>query len=373
MSENPKYLKKGDLERLDKFIQDSLDKYFYVKAWDDLYKNTGKNHKKIISDKSTIPDLVIFNQGFNKLDCFYYPNMKKGKIKFPRTLFVLKPKKIKDYNPSSSNMELDSKNKEEQKEKEKEETFQFKSIPKEIENKFIGDKQLKENKLFNELKDFMKDNKDDKPKVLLVKENVKNDNEDKRKSKNNNYWGNQKNKFNNPYTNILNNYNDYYQKMFQNMQYQNFINRQMKVNNKFNNNSNISNNKMNQGTEKRLVYEDDKNINLNINNNDIESIKFYSKDGEQNKDIPDYIRKMEEFLRKNMTERIWIVFNEKTGLVRNYNNEELYYLLNIILKNGEIKHNTIDCKKFYDIADVYVAPKEIFEILERVFQKKLNE
>ena len=372
MSENQKYLKKEDLERLDKFIQESLDKYFYVKAWDDLYKNTGKNHKEIISDRSTIPDLVIYNKGFNKLDCFNYPNIKKTKIKFPRTLFILKPKKIKEYNPSSSYIELKSKKEEEQKEKEKEkeEIFEFKSIPKEIENKFIGKEQPESNKLLNELNDFLKNDKDDKPKVELVKEKDKNDNPDKKKNDNNNLIK-QKNKFNILNMNALNNYNNYYQKMYQNMQYQNYINMRMNAYNKLNNNKqNLPNNLINKETEKKLISENNNNINPNINKNNNESLKYYTNESSNNGELPDYVQKLEEFMRNNMTERIWILLNVKNGFVRSYNNEELYYLLNIILKNDEIKNYTIDCNKFNQLADVLVAPHEIFAILKKILNKE---
>ena len=366
MSENLKYLKKEDLNKLDEFIQESLDKYYYVKAWDQLYNNTGKNHKDIISDKSTIPDLVIYNKGFNKLDCFYYPKVTKEKVKFPRKLFILKPKKLKQYDPSSAIININSKIQKEKKEEKKEEIFEFKSIPKEIENKFIGDNKPEENKLLSELNDFMKNDKDDKPKVEVIKEEEKNDNGNQ--NKNNNYY-NQRNKFNIP---NMNNSNDYYLKVFQNIHYQNLINQHMRANNNLNKNntSNISNSPMNKEPEIKPISGNANNINTNINvkNNMTDSMKYYSKEGDdENKEIQSYMQNMEEFMRNNMVERIWIVFNEKNRLVRKYNNEELYYLLNIILKTDEIKNNSI---YFYKFPDVFVPPQEIFDILKKIFQKK---
>ena len=44
---------------LDDFIQNSLDKYFFVEPWKKLYDNTSIFSKYIISNKSTIPDLII--------------------------------------------------------------------------------------------------------------------------------------------------------------------------------------------------------------------------------------------------------------------------------------------------------------------------
>ena len=53
-----------NFKKLDSFIQNCLDKYFYVEPWKKLYERTGSLHKDIISDKSTIPDLIIYNKTF---------------------------------------------------------------------------------------------------------------------------------------------------------------------------------------------------------------------------------------------------------------------------------------------------------------------
>ena len=86
-------------KELDLFIQNSLDKYFFVEPWKKLYERTGKVHRDIISDKSTIPDLIIYNKTFNKSDCFIESN-KRSFVKFPRMRFILRPKHKKEYNPS---------------------------------------------------------------------------------------------------------------------------------------------------------------------------------------------------------------------------------------------------------------------------------
>ena len=59
-----------NFKEFDLFIQSCLDKYFYAEPWKKLYERTGKLHRDIISDKSTIPDLIIYNKTFNKSDCF---------------------------------------------------------------------------------------------------------------------------------------------------------------------------------------------------------------------------------------------------------------------------------------------------------------
>ena len=93
------YSRFKNYKELDIFIQNSLDKYFYVEPWKKLYERTGKLHRDIISDKSTIPDLIIYNKTFNKSDCFI-GSKEKSYIKFPRMRFILRPKYKKEYNPT---------------------------------------------------------------------------------------------------------------------------------------------------------------------------------------------------------------------------------------------------------------------------------
>ena len=88
----------NNFRELDLFIQNSLNKYFYVEPWQKLYDRTGKLHRDIISDKSTIPDLIIYNKTFNKSECFLESSVKTY-IKFPRMRFILRPKYKKEYNP----------------------------------------------------------------------------------------------------------------------------------------------------------------------------------------------------------------------------------------------------------------------------------
>ena len=88
-------------EQLDLFIKKSLDKFFFVEPWKKLYDRAGELHRDIISDKSIIPDLIIYNKAFNKVDC-YFDCKKKLVINYPRKRFQLKPKYKKEYNPSST-------------------------------------------------------------------------------------------------------------------------------------------------------------------------------------------------------------------------------------------------------------------------------
>ena len=88
-------------EQLDLFIQKSLDKFFFVDPWKKLYDRAGELHRDIISDKSIIPDLIIYNKAFNKVE-WYFDCKKKLVINYPRKRFQLKPKYKKEYNPSST-------------------------------------------------------------------------------------------------------------------------------------------------------------------------------------------------------------------------------------------------------------------------------
>jgi hypothetical protein len=68
---------------LDDFIQKSLDKYAFAEPLDEMYEATGVFSKFIVSNKSAIPDLVIWNKKFNKNECFYEAGSKEYNP-FPR-------------------------------------------------------------------------------------------------------------------------------------------------------------------------------------------------------------------------------------------------------------------------------------------------
>lgn len=78
----------SDHKALDDFIQNSLEKYKFVDPTEEMYLTTGVYSKYIISNKSAIPDLVIWNKKFNKNDCFYDTTSKEYSG-FPRYLLIL--------------------------------------------------------------------------------------------------------------------------------------------------------------------------------------------------------------------------------------------------------------------------------------------
>ena len=73
----------------DRNIQYFLNRYKHYDENPEYAKNIGENENLIISHKSTIPDLVIYNKVFNKNECFYEAN-KKEKNYFPRQQYYIR-------------------------------------------------------------------------------------------------------------------------------------------------------------------------------------------------------------------------------------------------------------------------------------------
>ena len=378
MSTKKKYLKEEDLKKFDEFIQESLNKYFYVEAWDKLYSITKKDSYDIISDNSTIPDLVIYNKSFNKNDCFLYSNKKNKYIKFPRVQFLLRPKKIKYYNPSNT-----YEDKKEEKDLEFLKPFEFKSIPKEIEEKYNNinknNKSENNNVIFDELKDFMKsdNDKDNEIKVKLIKDdeqkeidnkekgdinNNKNNENKKRKYSNNNNKNVEKNKFDAPInmkninynTNInnmvYNNYLMYQNLLFKNIQFQN---------------NNINNLKMNDINNNKNNNDITKNNNANNNMN---SMSLYYNNNNENKNIEfeKIINNIDELINKNENNRNWKVIDLRNNtIVYKFNSEELFIFLKTIINNKEDKNFFIGDSD----TDILFNPIKIYEDLKIKYQK----
>jgi hypothetical protein len=76
-------------KKLDKFIQNCLNKFKFVEVKSDIYSKVEKDKNSIISHKSTIPDLVIWNKPFNKNECFDMKDLNKYN-KYPRIPFYLR-------------------------------------------------------------------------------------------------------------------------------------------------------------------------------------------------------------------------------------------------------------------------------------------
>ena len=90
-------IKPENLKHLDDFIQCCLNEYKKVDPKPEFYTVTGDLKDYIISHKSTIPDLVIYNKTFNKNACFYGANMTNFTF-YPRYLYYIRMKKQRNNN-----------------------------------------------------------------------------------------------------------------------------------------------------------------------------------------------------------------------------------------------------------------------------------
>ena len=113
-SQSKKILTKKDLTKLDEFIQQCLNMFKFVDPREEFYEATGKEKDLIISHKSTIPDLVIWNKTFNKNECFEEANTKKPN-NFPRFQFFLRIKSTKSEKDKKKEKKNEKKEKKEKK------------------------------------------------------------------------------------------------------------------------------------------------------------------------------------------------------------------------------------------------------------------
>ena len=100
-------------KKLDKFIQNCLNKFKFVEVKSEIYSKVGNDKNSIISHKSTIPDLVIWNKPFNKNECF--ENMKdlNKYNKYPRIPFYLRLNNKEEKNKNKNYISTQEKTKDE--------------------------------------------------------------------------------------------------------------------------------------------------------------------------------------------------------------------------------------------------------------------
>ena len=146
-----------NFSKFDNFIQKCLDCYTIVDPLQEYYNITGKYSKYLISNKSNIPDLVIYNNTFNKNDCFY-DYYGRNYNTFPRVKFNInmksknKIKVVKEENNFENNEKKLNNNNEEKNEKEKyneDKKEKSKDEKNEIRNENINEIKKKENGLIN--------------------------------------------------------------------------------------------------------------------------------------------------------------------------------------------------------------------------------
>ncbi len=79
------------MKHFDDFIQKCLDLYEIVPPLQEYFAIAGKYAKYLLTNKNTIPDLVIYNSKFNINYCFFDYHG-RGYNKFPRVKFILNSK-----------------------------------------------------------------------------------------------------------------------------------------------------------------------------------------------------------------------------------------------------------------------------------------
>ena len=147
-----------DLTKLDEFIQLSLEKFKLVEPMQKLYDATKNDANSIVSHKSTIPDLVIWNKTFNKNECFYDADITKDNP-FPRFQFYLRIKGTKNDKDKKNNKEKNKNkkfkkkdiNENEKKDKNKKKENEIKNLNQLLNN---NNNQNEMNKIVSKMKEI---------------------------------------------------------------------------------------------------------------------------------------------------------------------------------------------------------------------------
>ncbi len=91
------------MKHFDDFIQKCLDLYEIVPPLQEYFAIAGKYAKYLLTNKNTIPDLVIYNSKFNINYCFFDYHG-RGYNKFPRVKFILNSKHGNKKNKSKDTL-----------------------------------------------------------------------------------------------------------------------------------------------------------------------------------------------------------------------------------------------------------------------------
>ena len=300
---NPKKcISKKDLTNLDEFIQNCLDKFKFIDPKEEFYEATGDEKDLIISHKSTIPDLVIWNKVFNKNECFIESNNKKMNS-FPRFQFYLR---IKSNKPEKDK-------KKEKKNQSNNNVTNNNNINNDNKSNNDTINKVEEKKIISDLSDI------DIKKIVEYNPRHKN---------------NLFRKYANP----------------------------QKENNDINNNNNISNINNNLLSLSNDFIEN--NINNNLNNNNNNFIQHYNLNNNSNNNI-NRIPPINDIISYYRDKKGWMIFDNynNTNIFKmNFTSDELYTFLGKITNlkgyyvcenefnvrySGEIMYNILT--KFYEI------------------------
>ena len=387
-----KYQKKQLHTELDKFIQTCLSKFKFVEPQKDFYNIVDKERKSIISYKSTIPDLVIWNQSFNKNECFIDSDLSTINP-FPRFQFFLrfsqcktkkKRKNKKNKNKEKekslsqkSNMKNNTENNVEINENtpfdESKTSEKIVNLIKQIDlkDKNGGQSQEKEDNIHNEKKEENSNcsqtnkNKIDFPdnsNVIEVNNSqlesnaeINTENSDNKNKINNKISFNYVDslKTNNASQNILNNYELNQNSLLLNNNYPKRIS-------SFNNNY-MSHNQNNKNQNKFSMPS------LSIIKNKKSINDYYQNQFKQNELLMNLVY---SYLEK----KGWIIFKNNGNYISNFTSFELFtFLTNILKNNGDLKLlmiGMLNNSMMFNGEQIYIILSQTLPI---IFQKKQYE
>ena len=338
------------LQNLDYFIQNCLNKFKFVDPLQSFYDNTGKDKDLIISHKSTIPDLVIWNKTFNKNECFEDANLNK-ESPFPRYRFYLRLNKDKD---KKFNKDKEKKGKKNNKKKNK--------------NKNLNNNENNDNDNDN---DNYNGNNNEANEKNLVKEmnNLNINTEDDKKGNNINPYNKNANVNMN-----MNMSNSLYQQSNNNnnnnninlMHYNNNNLNQPNMNMNYNNQNNL-----NQGFANNNNNMNKQNLNYNNNNNNYQN-QMMNK-GEKKEEIQaEFLFKLVYMYSLN---KGWIVFTtqNQNQIVGYFNSFDLYKFLNEQLKNNNLNSfsvRTVNEPYMFSSENMFII---LHKIIPLIIEKNKNE
>ena len=382
---------------LDKFIQSCLNKFEFVEPIKELYETTGEDNNYIISHKSTIPDLVIWNKTFNKNECFADCSIKKNNP-FPRFKFYLRLNKSKETKKSHKKRKNNIQN------HDQEEELSNKTNDKNMS--LNHDENINENKV-NDSKDLSEIIVHSIEKMDLNSENIHDEQEfssesgKQKKEKNlNKSSHSNKNENISINTNDINKYNiisNIDKKNNNDIQYYPTSvgnNQNLKTNINDNNNTiilfNNENNNINQLTPNTSLLNNNyyrnnsyceynyMNNNSNKKNNKIYQNKFSIPSSKNKKSMTDYYQnqfKQNELLMNYVYSSLqvkgWIIFKVNGSYISNFTSFELFSFLTNILKDNIDLNNyvigMINNSMMFNGEEIYIILSQTLPI---ILQKK---
>ena len=390
---------------LDTFIQTCLNKFKFVDPPQNFDNISNADSNSIISYKSTIPDLVIWNQTFNKNECFENSDLSKVNP-FPRFQFFLRFNQNKEKKKRKNRKNKKNKNKNNVEEK----NLSYKS-----NLKYNSENNVKiknENKIFDENKTLenvvdlmekidMKNTNSEKSqdcddnKINEIKDEKSNRSSISNKSKNNidfpiiNKDNSDSNKIsNNQYEP---NISECTTENNDNMNKQISINYVENLKNNSKSQSNLNNKKLSQNPsllnnnffQNRIPYYNNNYMGINPNNKN--NIFFQNKFSvpslsiiKNKKSINDYYRNqfkqnelLMNFVYSYLDKKGWIIFKNGGNYIWNFTSFELFsFLTNILKNNGDLKLLMIgmhDNSMVFNGEQIYIILSQTLPI---ILQKK---